>query len=337
MQQEIRFATFNVCNLAPPGMPFYGDRLPYSAEQYDAKANWIARQLDELDADVIGFQEIFSQAALRDVLSRTQNYREAHQLGIDPLPHAGGLTPSVALVSRLPVTGEAVLHANLPRGLSVALPGVPHPADRFTRPVLQVQLRPEGGTPIDVFVAHLKSKRPDTQAEREDNVYESGMAALRSLIRRGAEALGLRYLLVAHLQQHGTPIIVLGDFNDSAGSVPVQIVMGSERYGADSASERLHDSLRVQSRRHPLRNVGYTHLHDGTHDTVDHILVSDAFHHASPHAVGEVVDVIYRNDHLGWRRPEASDHGIVCMRVRLNMDPKAGMAAGVDDADSRAP
>jgi endonuclease/exonuclease/phosphatase family metal-dependent hydrolase len=317
MQQDIRFATFNVCNLAPPGLPFYGDRLPYTMEQYEAKISWIARQLDELDADVIGFQEIFSQDALRDVLARTEKYCDAHHLGIDPVPHAGGLTPSVALVSRLPVGNEVLFHDILPSGLSVDLPGVPHPADRFARPVLQARIRPVGGPAIDVFVVHLKSKRPDTQAEREDTVYESGMAALRSLIRRGAEALGVRYLLVAHLARYRAPLVVLGDFNDDAGSVPVQIVLGTERYGDEWSGDRLFDSQRIQSRHHALRRVGYTHLHDGNHETVDHILVSEAFHPDSRKAVGEVVDVIYRNDHLAWRRPEASDHGIVCARIRL--------------------
>lgn len=325
MQQEIRFATFNVCNLAPPGMSFYSDHLPYSVEQYEAKTTWIAKQLDEINVDIIGFQEIFSQDALRDVLAKTRHYREASLLGVDPVRHAGGLTPSVALVTRLPVAGEMTLHDTFPRGLSVTLPGVPHPADRFARPVLQVRIKPEGAPAIDVFVVHLKSKRPDTQAEREDTVYESGMAALRSLIRRGAEALGLRYLLAAHLEAEDSPIVVLGDFNDHADSVPVQIVLGSERYEEAGSENRLYDSLRIQSRPHALRHVGYTHLHDGMHETVDHIVVSGAFHPAARHRVGEVVDVIYRNDHLGWRHGEASDHGIVCARIRLRED-----AAGLE-------
>ena len=56
MQQEIRFATFNVCNLAPPGAKLYDNLAPLSEEQYDAKAEWTAHQIDLLGADVIGFQ-----------------------------------------------------------------------------------------------------------------------------------------------------------------------------------------------------------------------------------------------------------------------------------------
>ena len=35
------------------------------------------------------------------------------------------------------------------------------PMDRFTRPVLQVPVRLPTGLVLDVFVVHLKSKRPD--------------------------------------------------------------------------------------------------------------------------------------------------------------------------------
>ena len=77
MQQEIRFATFNVCNLAPPGARLYDNLDPSTPEEYEAKIAWTARQIDLLDADVIGFQEVFSQAALAEALSRTRRYREA--------------------------------------------------------------------------------------------------------------------------------------------------------------------------------------------------------------------------------------------------------------------
>lgn len=315
MQQEIRFASFNVRNLALPGAPFYPDHAPYTADQYAAKTDWIAHQLDTLDADVIGFQEIFSQAALRDVLARTRRYRDARHLGAEAEVHAGGLTPAVALVSRLPVDGDMALHRSLPRGLSVALPGVPNPADRFTRPVLQARIRC-GDRPIDVFVVHLKSKRPDTIAEAGDDAYAAGMAALRSLIRRGAEALGLRYLLAEHMERHRAPLAVLGDFNDVAQSAPLQIVTGG-RSGPRDDRTNLFNSRALAARPGHQPDIGFTHAHDGVYETIDHILLSADFHPASPDAIGRVVDVAYLNDHLALRRPDTSDHGIVSARVRL--------------------
>jgi len=70
MQQEIRFATFNVCNLSQPGAKLYDNLEPLTEAAYEAKVDWTAQQLDQLNADVIGLQEIFSLDALRDVMAR---------------------------------------------------------------------------------------------------------------------------------------------------------------------------------------------------------------------------------------------------------------------------
>ena len=345
MQQELRFATFNVLNLAPPGARFYIDQDPYTQAQYDAKVQWLAQQLDSLDADVIGFQEIFSQAALKDVLSKTRKYQTAHHVGADPeaLPdfetsvQAGTLTPSVALVSRLPLAGVATHYTRLPHGLSVTLPGIDPSVDSFTRPILHVQVQTEepsltGRTNarrhlIDVFVCHLKSKRPDYRgglAGSEHDSYQLGMAMLRSSIRRGTEALGLRYLVSDQLRRQRLPLVVLGDFNDVAASTTIQVVTGaaSERRSLrEGPTDRLFDSYRIQSRSRPVRDVGFTHMHDGAMETIDHILVSDAFEPGAPGASGEVLEVVYVNDHLGLRRPEATDHGMVLARILLYGSP----------------
>lgn len=318
MQQEIRFATFNLCNLALPGMKFYDNLEPYTPAEYDAKIVWIARQIDLLDADVIGFQEIFSQAALKEVLARSQKYQHAQHLGFDPVPQADRLTPSVALVSRLPLAAAAAVYTDLPRNLSTPLPGVAEPMTRFTRPVLHAQLVLPNALAMHVFVVHLKSKRPDYRnGEHDADPYEIGLATLRSLIRRGTETLGLRYLLTDFMQGNRMPLIVMGDFNDVAAAVSTQLVMGGGRQGKNGFDHRLFDSYRIQSLRDPLRDVGYTHIHEGNLDTIDHILVSEEFNPASRFAIGDVLEVNYLNDHVVLREQHTSDHGAVLARIRL--------------------
>jgi len=329
MQQEIRFATFNVRNLALPGMKYYDDQEPFTVAEYDAKVDWLAHQIDLVDADVIGFQEIFSQAALRDVLARSRHYRQAHHLGFDPDPSAGRLSPNVALVSRLPVTAHIASCVDLPRNLSVSLPGTSALVNRFTRPILHAQVMVTPQLTVNVFVCHLKSKRPDYRnGGPEEDPDQIGMAILRSLIRRGTEALGLRYLLTDYMQSHREPLVVMGDFNDVAGAVSTQLVMDAGRRIRNGFDDRLLESYRVQSRRDPLRDVGYTHMHDAAFETVDHILVSDQFNPASSLAIGEVSDVVYFNDHIALDRPEASDHGVVLVRIQLY--DQAGGAATPD-------
>jgi len=319
MQQEIRFATFNVCNLALPGTKFYEDQPPYSPAEYDAKIAWLAQQLDRLDADVIAFQEIFSQLALKQVLAKTQKYQQAHHVGFDPELQAGRLTPSVSLVSRLPLAGEAMTYPHLPRKLSVILPGVATPVTTFTRPVLRAEVMVSATLGVNIFVCHLKSKRPDYRnGGNEDDLDQLGIAVLRSLLRRSTEALGLRYLLTDYADGKRVPMIVMGDFNDVAGAVSTQLVMGIGRYNRNGIDGRMFDSYVIQAQHDPLRDVGYTHMHEANFETVDHILVSEEFHPTSQFSVGEVQEVIYLNDHITLPQPQMSDHGVVLARVRLH-------------------
>ena len=318
MQEEIRFATFNVCNLAPPGAKLYDNLLPLTEAEYEAKATWIAHQLDQLDADVIGFQEIFSQAALRDVLSRTQKYREAVHVGFDPDPNADRLTPNVALVSRLPLAGEPSVYANFPE--DVPRDSGNHDSDRFARAPLHAQVVLPGERMVDVIVVHLKSRRPDYRSgDSGDDPLQFAMASLRSLVWRGTEAVALRVMLSKLMREARRPCIVLGDFNDTADAVTTTIVLGngSNMLGTEERRGRLYDANQIQLRQDHLRHVGYTSIHEGHYSTIDHVLVSEEFNPSSPRAIGEVVDVSYFNDHLRQERPEASDHGQVLVRLRL--------------------
>ncbi|MET0264361.1 MAG: endonuclease/exonuclease/phosphatase family protein, partial [Duganella sp.] len=312
-------------------------------EQYAAKVQWTAQQLDALNADVIGLQEIFSMAAVRDVLAHSRRYREASLSGFDPaadpLTGAARLAPQVALISRLPLAAPAVAYELFPEG--AALPDGNADLDRFARAPLHAPVLLPDGRIIDVLVVHLKSKRPDyrqsqrLQGEEHDSnasVERSGEAAdhpllyaqanLRSLIRRGAEAVALRALLseMERKNSHNNrPRVVLGDFNDTADAVTTTIVMGSGWAGlpGEELSGRLFDSNQIQLGRDRLRHVAYTILHEGHYMTIDHVLVSEQFNPASRHAIGEVIDVSYLNDHLTQDLPDASDHGQVLVRIRL--------------------
>jgi predicted extracellular nuclease len=311
MQQEIRFATFNVFNLAPPGARLYDNLVPSTPEEYEAKLDWTARQIDMLDADVIGFQEVFSQATLREALSRTRRYRDARHIGLDPDPDAERLTPSVALVSRLPLAGPPTSLAHFPPGIEMP-PGTRDPL-RFTRAPLHAAIEVSPDLTIDVLVVHLKSRRPDYRnGDTSEDPLLYALASLRSLIRRGTEAAALRVLLTDLARTSRRPRVVLGDFNDVADSVTTGLVLGNGGGGG-----RMYDACQLQRRQDHLRHVGFSMVHDGHYTTIDHILVSEEFNAALPNALGEVVDVLYLNDHLELELAEASDHGQVVARIRL--------------------
>jgi predicted extracellular nuclease len=170
----------------------------------------------------------------------------------------------------------------------------------------------------DVVVVHLKSRRPDFRADDSgDDPQLFALASLRSLIRRGTEAAALRVILTQLRRERSRPCVVLGDFNDVADAVTTGIVLG---IGAPSG-DRLYDACSLQRRQDRHRHVGFSNVHDGQYTTIDHILVSEELTGAQPGALGEVIDVVYLNDHLDLGLPEASDHGQVLARLRLLARP----------------
>src|SRR5207253_2043197 len=95
------------------------------------------------------------------------------------------------------------------------------------------------------------------------------MACLRSLVRRGTEAVALRVLLSTMARAQRRPRVVLGDFNDVADAVTTGIVLG-----AGAGSDRLFDAYQIQSHQDHLRHVAFSSVHEGHYTTIDHILVS---------------------------------------------------------------
>jgi hypothetical protein len=109
----------------------------------------------------------------------------------------------------------------------VALPDGSRDADRFARAAACAG-GAAGPAMADVIVVHLKSKRPDYRnGDVGDDPMLHAQANLRSLIRRGTEAVALRALLSAMDKQQRRPRVVLGDFNDTVDAVTTHIVMGA--------------------------------------------------------------------------------------------------------------
>ncbi|MCK0149658.1 endonuclease/exonuclease/phosphatase family protein [Marivita sp. S6314] len=68
--QDVTVASFNVKNLIGADQEYYKFQT-YTPEEYAWKEDWLADQLLALDADVVGFQEIFDEASLQAVIDET--------------------------------------------------------------------------------------------------------------------------------------------------------------------------------------------------------------------------------------------------------------------------
>ncbi|MEL7256702.1 MAG: endonuclease/exonuclease/phosphatase family protein [Pseudomonadota bacterium] len=98
---DFTIASFNVKNLIGAEKEYYQFQT-YSPEEYAWKKDWLADQLLTLDADIVGFQEIFEEDALRDVIEETS--RRAHALNDASIPDKSKRYHRKAIFRKLAVT-----------------------------------------------------------------------------------------------------------------------------------------------------------------------------------------------------------------------------------------
>jgi endonuclease/exonuclease/phosphatase family metal-dependent hydrolase len=328
--QTLPVATGNVLNLALPGHAFYPGQDPYDVAEYERKLDWLGSMLARLNADVMGFQEVWDEAALKAAVARS-GLRLAAVLA--PGAEQGAIgTPCVGLATRLAVDEVRSIAEFAPSEV-VAVPELGDHR-RFERPVLHVRLHTRQGQPLHVLVVHLKSKRPKYLQDAEGRALEdrddpaiTARATLRSLLMRAAEAAALRRVVVDITSRHGTyadsggePLVLLGDMNDGPLSVTSQMIAATQAVAWDRSARdvALYHAWDVATEPALRRDLAYSHVYQGWPDLLDQIWVSEEFVASSRFARGDVRRVEVFNDHLHESRERwRSDHGFVRALLRL--------------------
>ena len=304
MNNTFKVGTFNVLNLISPNTVFYGKRK-YSQETYEKKILWIAGQLDKMQADIVGFQEIFDADALRDALQHSAYMRDAHLIVV-PKNEGGKETPSVAIASRFPIVSHEVI-ADFPSKISLDADTI-LPIQSFTRPVLKAVIQVNETLQLTFLTAHLKSKRPVlNDADNEDkeiSMIERATGEVRATIHRLGEALALRTIVLQELQGRTNPLILVGDLNDNDLAVSTQIISGEPPFKnmpfhvkKEIWDVLLHHVKAIQARK-SYHDTYYSHIHNGHHEAIDHIMVSQELVSENPENIGRVTYVRVFNEHL---------------------------------------
>lgn len=359
-RRDLSFATFNLLNLQVPGGRTYGMLPPFpdTAEgraAYDLKIEWTARMLRDLDAEVIGFQEVWARRALEEAFEAADLAGDYDLVARDA-PGVG--RPQVALAVR---RGEGGASQLLPgadwvpdfpetfrldglREMQGAEEEITVTIDAFSRPVLRARIQPEGTRPrppeVAVFVAHLKSKGPARLSPQDPPEalvkHRRVVTAAASHIRRVMEAGALRVMLDEAMggadDEALSPTVVMGDLNDDSLSVTTEMITDQpgyrliEKSDAGSQSDRgLYSVERLQQYR-SLRHVYYTYIFRDKRESLDHILVSEEFYDHSRKRRWSFREMEVWNDHLNredLKARGATDHGVV--RAAFDWNPMPEM------------
>ena len=317
MPADISFASFNLYNFQSANEPVHRGRI-VTQEEYIAKRDWIKGMIKKVDADVFGFQELWSKEALDDVLSDPE-LSDYHPIYLGD--RWRGIAVAMAVREPWQVVGDVEIIKSFPFNELVNLDDNDDEDDefhlsinRFSRSVIKVMLKhaTSASTPeLTVFACHLKSKLP-SRVSGFDREYNSAVGSSLSTIRRTAEALALRMALIDHMEGEGTPTVVIGDLNDDPLSNTLNLItnqpsMSTRARGGDKS---LYSALHLQLLR-SFGDVYYTHEHNNHLSVLDHILVSEEFFEHSSDVVWKHSGTVVWNDYIDDDDPATTDHGII--------------------------
>jgi predicted extracellular nuclease len=337
-------ATFNVENLITPERPIYDELRPrFTRQGYELKISWIKNQLLKMNADIVGFQEIFEEEALRDCLIGTP-FEKWHLFVANPT----GIRPVNAILSRFPILRAEVIE-EIPfvfdffdeHALAATLEStpIPIPIKQFSRGVLMAELQLTTYLSMLIYVVHLKSKRPTLPegiSPETASYFDIATGKIRSLIRRGIESAAIRGILSAEITKvESRPIIILGDLNDQDTAVTSQAILGEPPFHRLPVEEKINrwkhvfqNSKDVQARK-SIENYHYTYIHNGHYESLDNIFISNHFAELNSKKIGRIIDVRLYNDHIidktisFDRKPfYVTDHGQVVANIDLFEDEK---------------
>jgi len=337
---SLRVMSMNLENLFSPGYPFYGTE--YSLSEYRAKMDWIGAMIGQAQVHVVALTELGenSEICIQDLI---QAVNKNDLTGWPPFnfefraePSKGSTKIRSAIVSRFSLAdGESIIE--YPAGFHVELhkPGTDAdnpdnwtviPSVEFNRPVVRIRVAPENGTAFNMFVVHLKSKRP-AKAKHDD--YNEAIGIARAAIQRNVEAAALRFYLDDFLPSQfdldpKIPTIVAGDFNDAPSGVPVENIRGSfdtvpgpSRPWSQVDKRRLINCARLHLKKSAYEDKLFSYIHNENFTLLDHIFVTE-------HLPSKFVRFETYNDHVlrhhalssptdqekQWKSM-VSDHGVV--------------------------
>ncbi|PRM90462.1 endonuclease [Aliarcobacter cryaerophilus] len=220
----IKIATFNLFQFCSPDFSFYTKKEKFKKEDWEEKKIWIKQQLQKMDCDIVGFQEVFSQEELKKLVFECgfKDFVVADEPKLDE-KNKVYKTTTVALASKFPIKEIKKVSKS----------------DNFTfaREPIKSTISLKNDLDINVYVAHLKSNRLNEFEYKftKDSTLEEKKKKLNialknnyslSLKQRLNEAKTLHF----DIKKEKIASILLCDLNDREFSITIDALTNKRFY-----------------------------------------------------------------------------------------------------------
>ena len=220
----IKIATFNLFQFCSPEFSFYTKKEKFKKDDWEKKKNWIKEQLQKMDCDIVGFQEVFSQEELKELVLEC-GFKEFVVTQNPKLDEKNRVykTTTVALASKFPIKNIE----NISKSSDFT----------FAREPIKAIISLKNDLDINVYVAHLKSNRLNEFEYKftKDSTLEEKKSKLDialknnyslSLKQRLNEAKALHF----DIKKQILPSILLCDLNDREFSITIDALTNKRFY-----------------------------------------------------------------------------------------------------------
>lgn len=223
---NIKFATFNLFQFTAPPFSWYFKKDRFTKEQWEEKLSWIKEQIKLLDADIIGFQEVFSIEELKE-LCKELGYE--HFLSVDK-PKTNAKNPTIYKTTVLALASKFPILSNKNVRYDLASIKKHNFKDKFafSRTPIKAIIELPNKCKIAVYVNHFKSNRLNEfeYIFKEDTPLKEKIEKTKVALENDfSSALKQRLVeassLYMDIKESKIPTIFLCDLNDKEYSITI--------------------------------------------------------------------------------------------------------------------
>jgi endonuclease/exonuclease/phosphatase family metal-dependent hydrolase len=332
---KIRVGTFNLFQFVEPPYSWYIKKDKFTPEQWIEKTTWIKNQIKEMNCDIIGFQEVFSKDALKQLILELgfKYFKTIDTPKTDKKNENVYISTIVALASKYPIKNIKKVETDLSSLKKHNVSGF----FKFAREPIKATLLLPNKKYLDVYVCHLKSNR--------DNEFEyiftknASLEEKREKVKKALEgnySLSLKQRLCetsslfTNIKLGKNPAVLMTDLNDKEFSLTID-VLTNKRYHNESLSK--DDYLLLDAYYYFKTKVYNPHPEQkeikrtptsyfaGKGNVLDYVFVSNLFDKDRKDSIGKITSYEVFDKHLQKNQNGSllnSDHAQVVCELKFN-------------------
>lgn len=328
---NIRLGTFNLFQFAEPPYSWYVRKDKFTPQDWEKKIQWIKSQVEKMDCDIIGFQEVFSSQALQELLKPLGfNYFKVVDKPIEK--NGVFISTTVAIASKYPIKKIDNVGINISSIKKHSF----KKHFKFSRKPIKALIELPNKQELLVYVCHLKSNRLNEfeYIFNKEHTLKQKKSSVNKALKEGySESLKQRLCEASSLyfdirKAKETPTVLMCDLNDREFSITID-AMTNKAYHYDIPKDNyiLIDAYKLHKKKiynpHPEQKeikrvpTSYFQAHG---NVLDFIFVSNHFNQKSKQSIAKVANYEIFDEHLQQNRYGTllnSDHAQVVCEVEF--------------------